>query len=360
MAFHRLFLSIVGVLGLALSVPAAPPPKSLVGDSDTPLMRRLAAPFRGRISGRPLRDACNSIAQSSQINFWLHPEINPSQLVGLDGNPATTWDALVKIADDVDVAIFPVAGVVVMGPNAWVNSFAARCFPIRRDDLIDVRWPMLTTPREAWELVTKKNRSLAAAEPPPASLPHDLWPAVQWTGIDRRVALALVDCRDRHRHPQSDDPETQASVIRGLATYPSGDWVNEAKRVDPQSSIKRSDAGRVRINGSIATHRAVRDAWIDALAQRERKRQADRGGANEEKRFSLRVRARAGEVLQHLANQGGIALQWSPAISQETRDTPVDLEAKDATLSELAQTIANQINVGLTVESNRWSLSPSP
>jgi hypothetical protein len=315
------------------------PAKNSASSVDTKLMRQLATPFQGVISGLTVRQACDSIAQSTQVNYWLHPSVDPSRMIEIPQSNWSVWDVLEKISDQAEAEIFPVAGVVIIGKQPWVHQFVKDHLSLSRIELIDVDWPALTTPEEAWEKVAKKKSDF--------QLPHDLWPAVRWKSIDRQVAMDLVDCRRKI------EPQTPSSA---RCFYPLGTWTDAVKDVDPNAKVSGPSSGTKTGSRSIETtvegHRAIRRAWIQAFA-------ANADASTQSSKFSIRVTSRANDVLQQLSAKNGCTLQWDPAIDQATKDKPVSFEAQDATLEEIGRMVAQRIDLELKVQNQTWLVAPS-
>jgi hypothetical protein len=338
----RLFFFAITPLIVGGFAFAEVPAKISAASVDTKLMRQLASPFHGVISGLTVREAYDSIAQSAQINYWLHPNVDPSRLIEIRESNWSVWDVLEKIADQAEAEVFPVAGVVVIGKRPWIEQFVKEHLLLSKIDLIDVDWPMLTTPQEAWEKVSRKKLDLPLA--------HDLWPAVRWKSIDRQVAMDLIDCR------QKIDSKPVSSVRRSyLYFYPTGSWTDAAKVVDADAKIsgpsRRANLATRSVETTLEGHRAIRVAWIKALA-------ATDPGSSSSAKFSIRVSSRGGEVLQQLAAKNGSTLRWDVSIDQATKDQAVAFEAQDATLEEIARMVATRMQVELKVEKQAWSISP--
>jgi hypothetical protein len=318
------------------------PAKISVASIDTKLVRQLARPFHGVISGLTVREAYDSIAQSAQINYWLHPNVDPSRHIEIQDSNWSVWGVLEKISDQAEAEVFPVAGVVVIGKRSWIEQFVKEHLSLSKIDLIDVDWPMLTTPQEAWEKVSQKKSDLPLA--------HDLWPAVHWKSIDRQVAMDLIDCR------QKIDSKPASSVrVSCPYFYPTGSWTDAARVVDADAKIsgpsRRANLATRSVETTIEGHRAIRVAWIKALA-------ATDPGSSSSAKFSIRVSSRGGDVLQQLAAKNGSTLRWDVSIDQATKDQPVAFESQDSTLEEIASMVATRMHVELKVEKQTWLILP--
>ena len=311
----------------------------------------------------------------------------------------TVFDALARVASQANCVVFPVHDVVLVGRPTWVDQTAAALLraqqhyagpqeagqtgagqvhatsssydpagsppPISSADLPilvklsqlsrvvnlsmpagTVSWDRLSTPSEA----LRRTLGGSIGEPagadfaPAASdamiLPHDLWPAVRWTGLPRYAAATLVLAQFDHRRDDAGGPSKP--VRRRYASGRAGTAAREVlQRTDPDAQIRtRGDwmVARARPNA----HRAATEAFIRELASMGNSGR-DRGAPPP--RFDLRlINKPADQVLKQLAGAARKTCHIDPQAAPRCRAL-VSLEAENATLEELAQQVGQQIDV---------------
>jgi len=323
----------------------------IAGDQGT-FFQRLAAPRSAVVDGQPFRHALESITAASGVNLWLDRCVDPTTPVSAGPLGPTTISVLKKLASSRDCTLMPIAGVVLVGRAEWVDHTAAALAVLELDAdrefaVTDVAWADLTTPTEALQIAAGSEVDL---EPP---LPHDLWPAVDWRHIDRRVAVTLIlaqfDRRPRAtgslaRLTTTRDPIRGA--IRRRYELPTGTTVFSEAFSSAGRGTKVLDADReVIATGPIAAHRVAITAWLDAAAESPKGNHAD----PDQSTYTIqRLETSAANALQQLAALAGRQCHIEPAAAEACRRR-IALQGKDLTLRELTQKVAKA--AGVTV---RW------
>lgn len=339
--------AIAAVLALWLPL-AAPAARADEVSVENPFWGRLAGPMTSVVEGQRWRDSLHQVAERADVDLWVDRRVDPTRPVDSGRIGPTVFAALRQLASQRQCEVMPVAGVVLVGRREWLDRTSAALWRIEQaapaGQPVEVSWPELTTPSEA--IAIASGRSATADRD--ASLPHDLWPAVQWRSIDRRTAVALVLA-------QFDQQLRAADSLDSLATVPAesgGAFPRRyaAGRADAaiRREVRRADpSGRVREIGSWlevvaepAAHRAATAAWLSEPAGSQQP-----GGTGAPRRFDLRLKNKpAGAVLGQLAATAGKSYRVQPE-ARAACERLVSLQSQNATLAELAQQVAQQIGV---------------
>ena len=98
-----------------------------------PFFAKLAAPMTSVVDGKSFRDAIQGIADQAELNLCLDRRVDPTTPVNL-GEPAqpTVYAAIEKVAAQRDCVVMPVAGVLLVGREEWVDRTAASFSWLRR------------------------------------------------------------------------------------------------------------------------------------------------------------------------------------------------------------------------------------
>lgn len=357
-------------LWFALMVPGVAVANHTDWSPSDPQSRRLMKPLVSVIEGRPLRSTLQRIADETEVNIWLDRKVDPTSPADVGQAGPTVFAALEAIAESRDCVLFPLHNMVLIGRPEWVDRTASslmRLPPLesQKRRLARIAWPTLTTPTEAL--------AVAAGQAPPADtvLPHDLWPAVAWNDLERRVAVSLVlaqfDLRVRDAAALSLPADSrQRNLLRDRAWVPSNlggrfdrryevdgalaAVAEVARQLDSRAEIVR-DRGGLLVSGTAAAHRVVVCYFLRAATP------PSPGRPGQMKRFTLRLKNKpACAVLKQLARAAGKEIEIEADAS--VCGTLVTLEAENNTLEELATTVAEQ--AGLTVSwGERVVVSPS-
>ena len=237
----------------------------------------------------------------------------------------------------------PVAGVLLVGRPEWVEKTAGALLSLNprgsTSSLANVTWPAVTTPAQALSIAT--GDSATEADPP---LPHDLWPAVSWKRIDRRVAVSLVLSQfDRQLAPPFSLTQVASRPIVAPTTV-TRTYGFRSLQSRIRSAILRTDSkSRFRKRGSVleatasvAAHRAATELVIQAQSQ-----SAAPNLANDQRRFSLKepLTTSAENALRQFAQTAGRVCEIRPDAVDACKK-PIRLEAESNTIRELIEKVA--------------------
>ncbi len=301
---------------------------------------QLSTPLTSIQDGKPLREALQSIAGQVQLNLWFDRKVDPTSPIDLGPVGPTVYQAIRKIAEANGCVVMAVSEVVLVGRPQWVDTTAASLIAIstRRSAAakIDVQWDPLTTPREAYQVIADGGAATGPA------LPHDLWPAVHWQKIDRRVANALVlaqfDLRPGTSPARPIAATLPASVTRRYPAAAKNQLDGAMRNVDRTSRVRLSNGWTV-ASGSLSAHRAAVAELLKADA---------RVAANANQVFSLKpTEARVGDLLTKFALTAGRHCKIDPA-AIEACEKVITLEATDQTLRQLVDQVATRGGVTAT------------
>jgi hypothetical protein len=305
------------------------------------------------IDGKPFRDALQQVARQGQVNLLVDRRVDPTAPVSPGSLGPDIYTSIKQIAQQRDCVVMPVSGVLVVGRPEWVDATAASLMMLTQPGdaaATTVNWPTLTTPTEAL------NRAAGEA-PGNIALPHDLWPATQWTGIAPQVATTLVLAQfDRRlgkgsltgRTPLTAVPveAVQHSTRRYQAGKHSALLRQTIEQTDPAAKL-RSVRGRWDVSATATAHRLATDALMVALAVPKMAK------PNEDKRqFSLELKAPAGDAIRKFAATANLVCVIDDTADAACRSI-VTLRAKDKTLRELIELVAEQADVTATWLDNK-------
>lgn len=376
---NRLVIRSIGILVVVLGTSGTTPG----GDADgaarqapppaPELMTKLRAPMVTVVQGQSFRAAAEAVAGRAGINLWIDRGVDPSAAIDLGHAGETVFDVLRRIASSRGCEVQPVRNVVLIGRPRWLDHTADHVFRLSslpgnrgtdRNRASEIAWPELTTPEEALRIVT--GNDAAAGRP----LPHDLWPAVEWRGVDREVARTLVVTQcDPGPVAPSRRFEIRYRRPAGITSAAIQAWESEIRRADRQVTV--TPRGRtIAFEGSVAAHRVATrlliraettaakskvDAGDEPMSGDARRRDETATGAD---RFTLRLKNQpAGQILRELAATAGKEC----LIVSDARDASaslVSLEAKEKTLEQLAAQVAAE--VGLRTEWGEQTLVVRP
>jgi hypothetical protein len=360
--------------------PAATPATAISPE----LAAKLLSPFGSAVVSKPLRESLNQIAAIGQVNLWIDRRVDPSLAVTIPAGPKTVFQAMEHAARSVGLQAAAAGNVVIVGRPEWVTTLGGAIL-----DLPSASSQVYETEQIQWLDLTTPSRALyfsgVAGGPDTLALPHDLWPAVSWTGISPNLAALLiasqfdlmpVDADDIKPIPPSPialfqpqatadlgsadlrepldkpDPSPRKLVLRPLQApetlalaYPNGPHVPQlrasALAADAQSRFRTGRPGApLELTASPAAHAAAAAAYL-THARPSATQAPDLDGT----RFSLRLRdAPAADVFAQLAGTAGRQLQISDEAAEACRNR-VTLEGHEVTLRELTQRIADAVGV---------------
>jgi hypothetical protein len=329
---------------------------------ESEFVRRLEAPMTSVLDGKPFRDALQSLASASGVHLWLDRGVDPS--VPVDAGPVgpTVFSATEKLAQSRDCCVMAIEKVLLVGRQSWVDETSAAILSIpdaRLDDPIDVAWPELTTPQEALGKIG------ADSNVGPLRLPHDHWPAVEWTQIERQVALTLIlaqfaDVGDQTKLPGGSSRRLTRRYARG--PVPVDRLSGVFKAADASAQVRVSPRWVV-AEASISAHRKA-TCWLLREAGKGSRPDPDRDT------FTLKKMTTSAEnAFRQLANTAGKTCVIEPNATKACEGL-ITLEGEDVTLRQLVELVAGQ--AGLTAhwqgdtivislpESARDSSAPPP
>ena len=323
---------------------------------ESPLSRRLLAPMTSVIDGKPFRDALEQVAGGAQVNLCVDRRVDPTSPVSPGVLGPDVYSSIKQIAGQHDCVVMPVATVVLVGRAEWVDATATSLMMLTQSgdaQAATVSWPTLTTPAEAL-------RHAAGNASVDITLPHDLWPATSWRGVDRRVATALVLAQfDLRLGEETSGDQTLTSVPvepiqRCRRRYQPG-----KHGVVLRQTIEQADGGNalrpakqsIDVLATATAHRLATDALMTAFALPKAP------PPNEDKRqFSLELKAPAGDAIRKFAATANLV-----CVIDETAQTAcrsiITLSAKDKTLRELIELVAEQADLTATWRDNQVVIS---
>ncbi|MGB7329007.1 MAG: hypothetical protein WBD31_29270 [Rubripirellula sp.] len=333
-----------------------------------PSAARLAAPMQGIVDGLKRRDALLRLAAGADVNLWVCRSVDPSVTVKTGPVGPTTFAAIQQIAAAANCQVQYLAGVVIIGPEDWVDTVtielvqSAMKSSKRSLDLADIEWPRLATPTEALAATMSSDTSpkRPASSSSDNTLPHDLWPAVQWKQIDRSVAETLV----RHQFNSKPEPtgtnrETRSRQPKSETSQPfrrryeSPDLASIRCAVmasDPAARVRPADGG-LEVHASATAHRKATQAMLNAVPVAKAKgRPANQPAATpqtDEPRFSLKSTTSARNALTQLCQAANRTCVIDADAAAKCEQI-ITIEAVDQTLRALIDMVAEMAGVTAT------------
>lgn len=359
-ASSRVLLPVTAFALLAVATGPSPGGRATAADgthvtADDPLIARVTTPMLMLIEGQPFRLAAQEIARRGGVNLWIDRGVDPTATVDVGRVGPTLYDALAAVAHSQDCVIFPLRGVVLIGHPRRVDAVASELLDPdrvpRQIAAAEIAWDDLTTPAEALSIAFGAPTGLADNDDP---LPHDLWPAVRWTSIERSVAIALVRGQfEPARESRQPTPVTRSYAWprRGPESAPERQrsrWQASVAEADPAARVRviaprGSSPVALEVRGTAAAHRV-------AIALLSEQLLVARGGSppgDDRRMFSLKIENKpAAAVIRELAAADGRQCEIDAPLRG---DSLVSLEAQDQTLRQLAEMVADLAGLEL-----RW------
>lgn len=327
----------------------------------SPLVAKLTAPLTSIVDGRSFRDGINRIATQAGVSVWLDRRVDPSRPVATGPLGPTVYEAFEKLAASQGCVAMPVETVLIIGRPDWVDRTVVAVLELqlggdgaRAEAVANVSWSALATPTEALAAAVGVSEGEIIVNPP---LPHDLWPEINWQSIDRRAAVVLV-LSQFDRKPQTSDSLTRLQTVaadsRGIVTrrYRSASMADLRKAIvkaDRKASIRMAD-GWLELTAQIGAHHAATDAVIGSAES------AAKAQNSEQATFSLTTRASAANVFAQLVAAAGRKCVIDDSAKQACEQM-VSINAKDQTLRQLIELVAEQAAVTTTWSENTVSVS---
>ncbi|TWT64726.1 hypothetical protein [Allorhodopirellula solitaria] len=332
-------------------------------------------------------------------SLWFAPGVDTEARVSLAEAQTPAAQLFLKVAQSKDLAVFPLPGVLVVGPPEWIDAMLSHLHTNEQAnrDSISIRWPTGSTAAEILALILAAPSDEAAGGPVtnwaeleslqaagkragriPTWVPHDIWSAGSLIGVDRNLAVGLLlaqfRCGLRPGTPlasltgkQSTQPDTDpldgrsdtpAGVLPWeampaakpfLLAYPAGDSALPIRtalaKVRPRPSIRVSD-NRLLINTFASHHlRLVAVHWKAATEKAARAAVAKNGTPAV---FDLQlIDTPASSVLSQLAQAAGKKFRLDPE-AEAAGETLVSLDETKKTLEELAELVAASVGLDLS------------
>ncbi|TWU40831.1 hypothetical protein [Novipirellula artificiosorum] len=316
-----------------------------------PMIRQLAAPTSAVVDGKPFREAVAELAGRSDLSVWVDRAVDPSVRIHAGQVGPTVYLALKQLAATGQCVVMPIDNVVLIGRATWVDATTASLMSLRAvtrkrrsPPLQDLAWPEATTPTEALKIVFDRGKISAATIP----MPHDLWPAKQWSSIDPGVATCLLLAQfERTLDPEAFPKRlvvipmdrTRQYKVRYDVAEGRSEMVAAIRRVDREMSVRTVEAG-FEITATASAHRAAIDTFLTELAD-------DLGGPGDIDTPNVTLNLAnmpADQVFHHLAGTAGrdcvIAADAATLCKQL-----VFYQAEKVTLRQVTDKVAEQVGV---------------
>jgi hypothetical protein len=383
--------------GLAMTAHAQPPTASVLAAEpllNTPITLTVDEQPAGDLLRHILTSvspgaAANIQAQATPIRtLWIDRRVDLGVRVSLSEVATPAAKVILDLAQRQKLAVFPLPGVLLVGRDQWVDATVGnmRLSDPGVDDGISITWPTGSTAAEVLALmllapsiekVDQAATDLASIMPTadapaiadfaPSWVPHDVWSAGSFNGVDRGLAvdllLAQFDCalkpgtrletlRGSEKLPAgvrrlSDLPPAPAFALK----YPMSDSVKAIREslasVKPRPIIRVSGKNLL-INCTAASHRRAIDVHWRLTAEQQTK---GRPAVIDPKAvFELKlINQPAAIILRKLAGTAGKTLRIEPN-AELASEQLISLDEQKKTLPELAEIVAE--SAGLRV---RWS-----
>ena len=339
---------------------------------------RLVAPYTIAIESAPFRVSLMRVAATAQLNLWVDRTIDPDALVSPGPVAPTVYECLVKIAAEQDSVVFAIENFVLIGKPDRVDAAASAVLGIKNaapaskptQTPVTVNWDRLATPSEAFSRATGQASTAETA----LKLPHDLWHETTWQDVDRDVATSLVLAQLGLRLVQQGLTNRSSGgvvtePIDGQSTtvtyrYQTESIPPEARKtvqsVDPKATFKIQPGG-MDVATTATGHRLFTHALMQSLAPAN---QPNLAGGNvldtlkkDKRAFTLRLANKpAKDVFAFLAQSANVNFEIDVS-AKEKCDEWVSLEAKDASLLQLIEQVAERAQVKLDWEQNKFRVT---
>ncbi len=313
----------------------------------TSFRQQLELPASVYWSAVPLREGLENLARTQRLAIWLDRRVVPHQPVTLSAQEPTLRACFSVLANTKNLDISWTDCVVYIGPEKTADRFATvnrvhaqlvtklaktprHLWRVRKGS----SWPNLTTPGE---LVTEIEQEVGVRISGQEQIPHDLWPAAQWSSLPAYTRLGLIlagfdltflwnkggsvhivalpehpKFRQTYRVPA----HQQQTIQKLVAGFPNA-------KLD-------QTAGRVHLAASWRVHEAVRHALEEPVL---------RQGHIEDTRYTLRgVNQPVGPLLEKLTQQLELTCEFSAAATQHYEQR-VSFESRQVERDELFRTI---------------------
>lgn len=304
----------------------------------------LASPMNSIIEGKAFRDGMQGIAKQAGLNVWIDRRVDPTRPVASGPLGPTVYSAISKLAAQRDCVLMPVANVLLVGRPDWVDQTTSAIMSLRTNRnqvAADIHWEDLTTPAEAIAIAAN---TAVTVDP---ALPHDLWPATTWKQIDRRVAVALV-LAQVDRQPRSTAslrslqalPATTKSFSRRYSFGDANATIRGTMHDADRSCRFRTDQRWLEATGSATAHRRAVTQLFETLPKVAA---PDPNKAQ----FTLKPTSTTAENLFfNFARMAKRKCEIKDNAAAACKKI-ISIEAKDNTLQQLSDIVAEQIGVNV-------------
>lgn len=347
-----------GLVGLILwSIAAGDPAFADDFSRDTRFFKQLTTPMNSILDGRSFRSGLEKIAAQVGLNLWIDRHVDPDLLIQTGPIGPTVYAAIDDLAKSQGCTVMPVANVVLVGREIWVQRTASTLIAIpesTRRGSINVSWQDLTTPSEALQ---KVNASGTNDRNPKSEsdLPHDLWPAVSWQNISRSVAVALILAQfDPGSTPGESSPADSAVLTRRYSqnAIDQTRLLKSMATADPSSRVRASGPWLI-ANGDFAAHHSAVDTILRQTANSS-------GPDPDRDTFTLKKMTTSAEnALRQLAQTAGktcVIEERARAACQKM----ISIEGRDVTLRQLIDRVARQAGVVASWQGDQIMIKPAP
>lgn len=362
---------------VALATMAA---SSSADDFPRPVSAPLRTSLRIVVEGKPLGETVADLGARTGLRVWIDRRVDPSRSLSRDGYGPTAGEILEQFADEHDLELAIADEVALLGPPpiseraatemmaAWDSLVASTtASPDHRTaslaEIRAVRWPILTTPSEALQIVAET----WGLQIDGVSLPHDLWPEADLGEVRVTTALGLIGVG--FDLALELDPATRRVTARPLrpATPVAREYPWRTLPPPLRSELTSPAVGgqlrkqddRWALSGPARAH-AMLESSLLAAARRPTSNAPGRPAASAEKRFSLRlVNKPADEFLKSLCRSAGWQLEIAPEAA-ESLAQPIDMQVEQATLDELVERAVTPLSLRAEREGTRLRILPGP
>lgn len=322
--------------------------------SAEPIDFRCGARFRQQLqlpasiywSAVPLREGLENLARTQRLAIWLDRRVVPDQPVTLSAKESTLSACFSVLANTENLDISWTDCVVYIGPEnaadrfATVNRVHARLvtklartprhrWQVRKGS----SWPNLTTPGE---LVTEIEQEVGVRISGQEQIPHDLWPAGQWSSLPAYTRLGLILAGFDLTVLWNPDGSVRIVTLPERPKFQQTYRVSAAQQQTIQKLVAGfphakldQTAGRAHLAASWRVHEAVRQAMEEPVR---------RQGHIEDTRYTLRgVNQSVGPLLEKLTQQLELTCEFSAAARHY--EQRVSFEVRQVDRDELFRTI---------------------
>lgn len=349
MANHRTIFRIAAVLlGLVFGpgLRAAEQIQWLTGE---PLEKALTQKAGVTWSNVPLRQSLTRFCESKKLAFVLDRRIDPDRKFDLTVEDAPLEEVLLRIASRLDLGWAMVGPVSYFGPKPTAQSIrtvaalraqeAAKLPPTVRatwGQPRPLKWPDATAPKDLLTTLARENKfEIKGLD----QVPHDLWAAADWPGLNVASRLTLILAQFDLSFEIAADG---ASI--SLVKFPADAKIEIAYNVpgsaeEIASGLKQNSllaAAEINPTGNKIVVRARQedhDAIKELLARRPVKRTNVR--ENTKDVYTLKVTLAADKLLDQLAKK----------LSLELKIDHDAIAAKGLSLSKEVQLDVKQVNI---------------